>query len=198
MSDDSWNPVIIDLATWVGAPPPAADPLEAGRLELRDARLTEVRALLCCAEDLIHDILSRHRPEANAPSVAAELNLMADQLAHLPEHFEGSQENPDLLHRAAVMCAGHEWARLGGLLPSLRLRVSFVAEAIAETAVGLARLRRSGPHLAIAKDAALLELEDDERLVYDELRRRTAQAGADSAYAAADGAFLPSLSDFLR
>ena len=198
MNNDGFNPVIIDLAAWVGVTPPAQDPLEAGRLELRDARLTEVRALLCCAEDLIHDILARHRPESNAPSVATELNLIGEQLAALPEHFEGSQDNPDLLRRAAIMCAGHEWARLGGLLPSLRLRVSFVAEAIAETAVGLARLKRSGPHLSVAKDAALAELEADERLVYEELRRRTAQAGADSAYAAADGAFLPSLSDFLR
>ncbi len=196
MNDNSWSPVIVDLATWVGGTTPAADPLEAGRLELRDARLTEVRALLCCAEDLIHDILARHRPEANAPSAAAELNLIADQLEHLPEHFEGSGENPELLHRAAILCAGHEWARLGGLLPSLRLRVSFVAEAIAETAVGLARLRRSVT--ALPKDAALLELEADEQLMYEELRRRTARAGADSAYAAADAAFLPSLSDFLK
>jgi hypothetical protein len=198
MTDDSWNPVIIDLAAWVSGPPPAADPRAYGRLELRDARLTEVRALLCRAEDLIHDLLSRHRPASNAPSVATELNLIAVALAALPEQFEGSQQNPDLLRRAAIMSVGQEWARLGGLLPSLRLRVSFVAQALAETAVGLARLRRSGPHLSVAKDPTILELEADEALVDEELRRRTAQAGADSAYAAADAAFLPSLSDFLR
>ena len=130
-----------------------------------------------------------------------EINLLADQLAHLPELFEASEDNPLLLRRAAVLCAGEEWIRLGGLLPSLRLRLSFVAEAIAATAVGLSRLQRSDPqHLTLASTAPCVDaqLVADEDAVHQELRRRAALAGAGSAYAAADGVFLPSLSDFLR
>ncbi|BEP15081.1 hypothetical protein acdb102_33920 [Acidothermaceae bacterium B102] len=191
MTDTSCTPDTIDRVAWI----------DVSRLELRDTRLTEVQALLSCAEDLIHDILARNHPEAKAPSVAAEINLLADQLAHLPEYFEGSEDNPVLLRRAAVMCAGAEWIRLGGLLPSLRLRLSFVAEAIAETAVGLSRLRRSGPQHPSGvpdSDTFAAEIAADEEAIREELRRRAARAGAENAYAAADGAFLPSLTDFLR
>ena len=97
-----------------------------------------------------------------------------------------------------MLCAGQDWSGLAGLRPTLHLRVCGVDEAIADTAVRLARLSRSGPRLALAPTPALLEIEAEEQLVNDGLRQRAALAGAHSAFAAADAAFLPSLADFLR
>jgi hypothetical protein len=199
MKEAAWSPVLVDLVEWIEPQPGVADPIERSRLELRDEELTEVRALLSRAEDLIHDTLARHRPESSGPAVAAELELIAAQLSDRPETRDDVQESVGLLHRAAVLCAGGQWTRLRAVLPTLRLRLAAVAEAMAETAVGLSRLSRStGPHLTLAPTAAALAFEADELAVAEALRQRTAHAGADSAHAAADAAFLPSLADFLR
>ena len=80
--------------------------------------------------------------EASASFVASELNLLADQLSDLAEGLDDSRQNLGLLRRAAVLCAGQDWSGLAGLRPSLRLRVCGVDEAIADTAVRLARLSR--------------------------------------------------------
>ena len=80
----------------------------------------------------------------------------------------------------------------------LELRDSGLDEAIGETAVRLARLARLGPHLVLAPSPALLELVAEEQRVTEGLHQRAVLAGAGSAFAAADAAFLPSLADFLR
>jgi hypothetical protein len=191
-------PAVIDLAQWVGAADAGGDRPETARLEQRDAGLSAARTLLGRAQKVIEDLLCHAEPELSAPTAASELHLIADLLTDLTEPFEGAEQNPTLLSRAAVFCAGHEWAALGGVQASLRGRLVGVDEAIAQTAVRLARLRRCGPHLAIAPTPALLELEAEEQAVSEGLNQRAVLAGARSAFAAADAAFLPSLGDFLR
>jgi hypothetical protein len=194
-----WAPVLVPLSEWLATQPEPADPGAAGRLQQRDARLTEARALLSSADELIRHTVARHRPEASGPAAAVELDLLAERLADLAEAYDGAEDNPVLLRRAAVLCAGEEWSRLGAVSVTLRLRLTAVSEAIAETAVRLGRLRRgTAPALTLAPSAEVATFAREEEAVADELRRRTAKAGADSAYAAADDAFLPSLSDFLR
>ena len=187
------------LAAWLGGRSASADPSASCRLETRDAGLTEARALLCCAVELISDVVARHRPEANGPAAAVELDLIAERLSALDESYSGSEDNPVVLRRAAVLCAGEQWQRLAGLLPSLRLRMAAMAEAIGSNAVALSRLDRPAPPaLALAPSPEVAAFAAAEAAVDEELRRRTAKAGADSAYAAADAVFLPSLADFLR
>jgi hypothetical protein len=189
----------VPLTEWLAAQPEPANPSAAGRLEQHDALLTEARSLLSCAEQLILHTVARHRPGASGPAAAVELDLLADQLAGLGEAYDGAEDNPVLLRRAAVLCAGEEWTRLVAVSMTLRLRLTAVSEAIADTAVRLSRIRRGGaPALTLAPSAEVAAFAREEEAVADELRRRTAKAGADSAYAAADDAFLPSLSDFLR
>ncbi|MDX6221826.1 MAG: hypothetical protein QOD91_880 [Frankiales bacterium] len=202
MTARGWAPVLVPLAAWLSPQQEQEDPGPADRLELRDAQLTEARSLLSGAAELIRDTLARHRPEASGPAAAVELDVVAERLIALGmrgEDYAGAQEDPVLLRRAAVLCAGEEWARLGALLPTLRVRISAVTEAIAGTAVLLRRLDRGTARaLALAPSPEVAAFAREEAAVADELRRRTAKAGADSAYAAADAAFLPSLADFLQ
>ncbi|MDX6245788.1 MAG: hypothetical protein QOE76_3511 [Frankiales bacterium] len=199
MSNDRWAPVLVPLTTWLDPQPGPADPGASYPLELQDARLTEARAVLACAQELVRDTVARHRPEASGPAAAVELDLLAERLVGLGDGYDGAEDNPLLLRRAAVFCAGEEWSRLAALVPTLRLRMSAVSEAIAETAVRLGRIRRgTAPPLALAPSPEVAAFALEEQAVADELRRRTAKAGADSAYAAADAAFVPSLGDFLR
>lgn len=202
MTGHGWVPVLVPLAAWLDPHQEQDDPGPADRLELLDARLTEAHALLSGAAELIRDTVDRHRPEASGPAAAVELDLVAERLIAVRlrgDDYAGAQDDPALLRRAALLCAGEEWTRLGGFLPTLRLRVSAVNEAIAGTAVQLHRLDRgTAPTLALAPSAELAAFAREETAVADELRRRTAKAGADSAYAAADAAFLPSLTDFLQ
>jgi hypothetical protein len=194
-----WSPVLVPLAAWLDRHPTQTDPAQSCRLQVRDTRLTEARILLCCAADLIEDTVLRHRPAASGPAAAVELDLLAERLAGVDEDYDGSADNPVLLRRAAVLCAGEEWSRLVGLLAPLRLRVSAVTEAIADTAVALNRLERGAvPGLSLVPSPELASFAEEEAAIADELRRRTAKAGAESAYAAADGAVLPSLTHFLR
>ncbi|MDX6227112.1 MAG: hypothetical protein QOI76_502, partial [Frankiales bacterium] len=196
-----WAPVLVPLAEWLSPLQERADPGPAEWLELRDARLTEARSLLCGAEALITGTVGRHRPAASGPAAAVELDLVAERLTTLgrQENDAGAEDDPTLLRRAAVLCAGEQWTRLAALLPTLRLRISAVTEALAGNAVQLRRLdRATAPPLALAPSPEVAAFAREETAVADELRRRTAKAGAESAYGAADGAFLPSLSDFLQ
>lgn len=189
-----------ELSSWVGNP--ASHGASDGALELRDRRLAEARALLCCAEELITDVVGRHRPGASGAATAVELELLSDRLAASPERYDGWQDNPVLLLRAAVHCAGEEWERLAGLLPGLRVRISAVCEAIAATAVQLHRLGRVAPlgvgPPAVAPSSELVAFALEDSTITAELQRRVAHAGAYGAWAAADGAHLPSLAGFLR
>ncbi|MDX6257506.1 MAG: hypothetical protein QOJ11_3840 [Frankiales bacterium] len=202
MTGHGWAPVLVPLAEWLSPLQERADPGLAEWLELRDARLTDARSLLCGAEALITGTVGRHRPAASGPAAAVELDLVAERLTTLGRQgndYPGAEDDPTLLRRAAVLCAGGQWTRLAALLPTLRLRISAVTEAIAGNAVQLRRLdRATAPPLALAPSPEVAAFAREETAVADELRRRTAKAGADSAYAAADGAFLPSLSDFLQ
>lgn len=199
MSSRRWSPVLVPLAEWLAPPAGPGDPGAAYQLELRDLRLTEARGLLSCAEELITDVVSRHRPQASGPAAAVELDLLAERLAALGGGYDGAEQNPALLRRAAVLCAGEQWQRLAAVSPVLLVRMSAVSEAIADTAVRLSRLSRgTSSALGLAPSAEVAAFALEEEAVADELRRRTAKAGADSAYSAADGAFLPSLTDFLR
>jgi hypothetical protein len=186
---------LLGLVAWLVPAAPTADPCDVDGLQALDLRLTEARLLLCTAEGLIAGTIARHRPAASGPAAAVELDLLAERLGGLP--YGGAGDDAALVLRAAIFCAGEEWGRLVALLAPLRLRVALVCEAMADTAVRLNRLQRSGPALALAPSPEVAAFEAEEDLVNDELRRRTAKAGADSAYAAADGAFLPSLAEFL-
>ena len=197
MTAHRWAPVLVPLAEWIDPSEGSADAAAIERLELRDARLTEARCLLSGADELIKGTTARHRPAASGPAAAVELDLLADRLAALD--LAGLEEHEVLLRRAAVLCAGDDWSRLAALSPALRMRIAAVSEAIADTAVQIRRLRRGSRHqLGIAPSPEVAAFAEEEAALEDELRRRTAKVGADSAYAAADGAFLPSLSDFLR
>lgn len=196
MSRHRWAPVLLPLADWLEPQPAPGEADSRYRLELADTRLTEARALLSCAEELIRDTVARHRPQASGPAAAVELDVIAARLAALGG--EGLDDNPVLLRRAAVLCAGEDWSRLAAVAPVLRLRISTVSEAIAETAVLVGRLGRGGPPgLQVAPSPEVVTFAQEEAAVAEELRRHTAKAGAQSAWTAADRAFLPSLHDFL-
>jgi hypothetical protein len=186
-----WSPALAPLSQWLSP----ADPSTSGgddALAERDRQLGEDRAVLCSAEELLASIVLRHRPEATGPAAAVDLDVLAARLS------EPAREDRALLQRASVLCAGEDWDRLAAVLPSLRTRVVLVTEAIADLAVTAARQgRTSRSHLAVVPTPDEAAFAAEAAAVDDELRRRTARAGADSAWAAADGALLPSLSDFL-
>jgi hypothetical protein len=197
-----WTPVIGQLAEWLFADgtEPAEDPAFVvtgllARLELRDLRLTEARTALMAAEELVAAECVR-RPAGGGSAAAAELDLLAERLDGVSEDYAGAAGNPGLLRRVATMSASAEWDRLSLLQPTLRARIAAVSEAIADTAVRQSRLRRSPYSTGPSPDLDAVAAE--EAAVDEELRRRTAIVGADLAYAVADAAVLPSLSDFLR
>lgn len=162
-------------------------------LELRDARLSQTRTVLLAAQTLVRATVARHRPHATGPAAAVELDLLADRLSRLGPGASGAEDHCALLRRAAVLCAGEHWDQLTATLPTLRSRITVVTGAIGETAAQACResLRADTGR---PDDPA----PDGQDALVDELVLRRAKAGADSAYAAADRAFLPSLADFLH
>jgi hypothetical protein len=152
-------------------------------LQERDERLGRSREMLISARNLVRDTHERHRSRVTGPAAAVELLSLAERLAALAEPCPSGQDNPALLRRAAILSAGEEWDRLGAMLPALRLAVTSATAALGDTAVQMNRLGRP---------------RESTDPVDGELGLLAAKIGAESAYAAADSAFLPSLSDFLR
>jgi hypothetical protein len=186
-----WSPLVAPLAQWLG--PDAAD-VQDGPVELagHDARLAGDLTVLAAADELVSAAVARHRPAASGPAAAVELDLLRGRLS------SDAEVERALLHRAAVLCAGEQWDRLAALLPALRNRVARASEALAELAVRASRLERGGrPTLTAVPSSSEPSFAAEAMALDDELRRWTTKAGAQSAYAAADGAFLPSLAAFL-
>jgi hypothetical protein len=183
--------VLGPLAQWLG-PDVDIDRDDRDVLAAHDARLTEDRAVLAAAEQLVDATASRHRESASGPAAAVELDLLAGRLSPVAD------EDRALLQRAALLCAEERWDRLATLLPGLRNRVARASEELAEVAVRASRLERSpAPTLAVVPTAPELAFAAESAALDDELRRHMTRAGAHSAYAAADGTFLPSLAEFL-
>ena len=186
-----WSPVLAPLTQWLG-PDADLDADDQAALAEHDARLAKDRAALSSAEELVAATLTRHRESASGPAAAVELDLLAGRLS--PD----ADEDRSLLHRASLLCAEERWDRLATLLPTLRNRVARASEELAEIAVRASRLERTtGPALAVVPTPSELAFAAEAAAIDDELRRHTTRVGAHSAYAAADGTFLPSLAEFL-